>query len=546
MSEWREAAGIYFMTERLKSYKLNVYKLSAQAPSLQSLQPSESNPEFEVEAEDYTADLKYKFFVQRNAVHPPSWYGFLRPIIDGSKPPVLSSTSSFVLFVEHNSKIFALTGGYGHTKLPKEFVVDDFGLEMAKRLIDENEIKGLTQKAMKGATRQIHRGLVGYKPGLDLDNYNRFLRAIEGRAMDERFGLNVTGRKSLSFSKKITFNDLPTVFQAISDIEQLPPQFEFPESFELIDEQGRKEILNALLVTEFNRFLNGQGDRERLYLELKDLFMQFECASFNLVYQGQTFDLEYFNPENVRRILTAEGLTSISSLDDLKRIRINGKNDLGHLVLEAEPLLDILIYELDYDRDFYLFSEKKWYKLLDGFKRHIDTQINRITVATDLLPAWDTDAHPTEGQYNDAVAAAKGWAKLDADCVMVQGRSRIEVCDLYDSAQKKFIHVKRAWGTKTSYLFAQGLVSREFNHHSEEFRAKCRDKWPSLFDGQFHKGYSIVFAIADAKAAEADFPKNLSYFAKLNLMQAVSRLEGLGYSVSLTPVNVTAAVQAAR
>lgn len=520
-----------------------MYKLTAQTPPLRSLQPVESNPEFELEAEDYTADLKYKFFVQRNAVHPPAWFGLLRPIIDASKPPVLSSTSSFILFVEHNSKIFALTGGYGYTKLPKEFMVDNFGLEMAKRLIDENEIKGLTQKAMKGATRQIHRGLVGYKPGLDLDNYNRLLRAIEGRAIDERFGLNVTGRKSLSFSKQLTFDGLTTIFQAISEVEQQPPQFEFPESFELIEEQGKKEILNGLLVEEFNRFLNGQGDCERLYLELKDLFMQFQCASFSLVYQGQTFDLEYFNPENVRRILVAEGLTTISSIDDLKRIRINGKNDLGHFVLEAEPLLDILIYELDYEGAFYLLSEKKWYKLLDGFKRYIDTQINQVTVETDLLPVWDTDMHPAEGQYNDAVAAAKGWIKLDADCVMVKGRSKIEVCDLYDSAQKKFIHVKRTWGTKTSYLFAQGLISGEFNHHSEEFRAKCRDKWPSLFDGQFHKGYSVIFAIADGKAVAADFPKNLPYFAKLNLMQAVSRLEGLGYSVSLAPVGVVSAMQ---
>jgi uncharacterized protein (TIGR04141 family) len=157
------------------------------------------------------------------------------------------------------------------------------------------------------------------------------------------------------------------------------------------------------------------------------------------------------------------------------------------------------------------------------------------------MPDWDNTVLPgkkDEKEYNIYAGKLKKWAVLDRDFIKMKDSTNIEVCDLYDKDNQLFIHVKKAWGSKTSYLFAQGLVSGILNYQSIEFRKACQKKWPPLFAGTYVRGARVVFAIADNKALDKNFPDNLTFFSKINLMQTVSDLNNYGYIVVLAPTKV--------
>jgi hypothetical protein len=50
---------------------------------------------------------------------------------------------------------------------------------------------------------------------------------------------------------------------------------------------------------------------------------------------------------------------------------------------------------------------------------------------------------------------------------------------------------------------------------------------------------TVAFGIADQKATESAFPKNLTYFAKLNFVRAAQQIKGLEYKVVLCPIEIT-------
>lgn len=127
---------------------------------------------------------------------------------------------------------------------------------------------------------------------------------------------------------------------------------------------------------------------------------------------------------------------------------------------------------------------------------------------------------------------------MDADFVHFAGNQKLELCDSYDYERQIFYHIKKTWGAKSSYLYLQGSTSLEYFVRSKEFFSACKAKWPGIFNERPKNG-TVAFGIADQKATELGFPKNLTYFAKLNLVRAVQHIKVLEYKVVLCPIEIT-------
>jgi uncharacterized protein (TIGR04141 family) len=93
-------------------------------------------------------------------------------------------------------------------------------------------------------------------------------------------------------------------------------------------------------------------------------------------------------------------------------------------------------------------------------------------------------------------------------------------------------------GAKSSYLYLQGSTSLEYFIRSNGFFSACKAKWPAIFNERPKNG-TVAFGIADQKATAAEFPRNLTYFAKLNFVRAVQQIKNLEYKVVLCPIEIT-------
>lgn len=204
--------------EKPKKRRLTIYRVKDSRNNFSDLEPTTDTPPYNLESEGTVGQSEqYKLFIQRDKRKQPNWYGLLASVVNQDLP-IFNSSSSFVLFLTQGEHSYILTGGYGHHKV-QHLIDEEFGLNIALRVMDKSKIQSVLQKPMKGQTRQIFRVVAGYDPGLDMGNYNRILKSIEGISVDADLpDVKVSGQASLSLNVDTKFEDLPSLLGSLSAI----------------------------------------------------------------------------------------------------------------------------------------------------------------------------------------------------------------------------------------------------------------------------------------------------------------------------------------
>lgn len=483
--------------------------------------------------EEFT-DEHTRLFVKVGSRSVPAWVSYLGSLIT-HPDRILNTTSSFVMLKKHNGYLYALTGGYGYAEI-KEYVEDDFGVALALRMIDEKQISLLKQRSLKGAVRQIQRAVSGYQPVLDPENYNRVLDGLEGKVSFESREFRISGRSAVVLRTARPIEQLGEVLDELENILEQEPRIELPRSYEVVTDEGVVAILNGRLLQTMREFWQGNADRDQMFLEFSDPVVQFRCVTFEVKYDRRRIATEEFDLELVRDALKERGAREPDSQEALAKLRVSGVNEFGAKEFKEVPFSKLIVYETVLNNRHYIRFANKWYAILDDVQAFLDRELSALRIDRELLPSWDRSQHPSEDLYNRWVSGRTGWHCLDRDLVPING-SRIELCDLYDEDSHSFLHVKRAWGSKTAYLFSQGALAAEFYYSSEVFRAACEEKWPGVVP-QTPGSPTFVFGIADMKACNDEFPFNLTYFGKLACYNAAASLRAKGFSVVLAPIQV--------
>jgi uncharacterized protein (TIGR04141 family) len=185
----------------------------------------------------------------------------------------------------------------------------------------------------------------------------------------------------------------------------------------------------------------------------------------------------------------------------------------------------------------HILSLGKWHKVKTDFVAEINSEVARIERIQDptYLPVcgdgWE------EGRYNkEIVPIYKDYVCFDCDDFRQGlGHSAIEVCDLY-SNERHLICVKRYHSSQTlSHLFAQGSVSAHFLRSSREYREFLYSKagTTGLFDvNDIDKTpFTVVYAIV--MDWDKSVPDDIPFFSKVNLLDHVRNIRGLGFDLRL-------------
>jgi len=482
----------------------------------------------------------WRLFVLTDHANIPDWKDLIENHLTTTPADSLVNRScSFILLICHGGHNYAFTGGYGYHRI-KAMADARFGLEVVLRMVEEEQIKAVHQRNLKGTTRQIFRAVHGYNPMLDGDNFTRILRSLEGKGRFEGRAFRISGRSCLALRTSRPLNQVTEVLDDIEAILQHPPKITFPQGYEIVDDPDLVETLDGRMYDHMRSFWAGQTGRETLYLEFSEPLEQFRQDAFQLTCRkrkGFPILLDDFDLDLIRTEFHAREVTTLDSPDDIRRMKVAGIRE-GH-VGKAVSLWDMITYETTVDAACYIRLDGEWLQIRDELQNNLDERLRAVAVNPALLPAWSRATHPTELDYNRATAEAMGWTCLDQDFIPLQGYSRLELCDQYDAQNGRFIHVKETWGSKSSYLFTQGLTAAEFFRNDEKCRTACMEKWPDLFnETSFGERHTVVFGIADSNATSDNFPTNMTYFAKLNLCNAVSTLRDLGYEVVLAPIGL--------
>lgn len=493
------------------------------------------------------SDKTSYLFIQKNKESIPEWSKFISSLSPSYS--FKNSSNSFIYLKIHKHGLYALTGGYGH-KVIQDYIDDEFGLNVALRLIDNLSLSSIHQFSIKSQTRQIQRSVANYNPNFDNENYNKILKSISGKGCFSGKKFLIQGKSSIVLRTEKDIKNIEYVLDEINEILEQEEKIKIFKSYKQVKDRELIHKLNLNCYRKLYKFYkNIDSNDSTLYLDLPDPFKRFNYSEYELSIKNKNFKINELDIDEIK-VLIQENFQMNLSLKELLHIHIMGITTEGEKDFYHNNSLErLIVCETSLNNQHYVKLDGKWFNILDNIISFIDDKIRNITIENDYLPKWNTtdienkiiSIEQNEGRktyaeqiYNDEISKHKGFLLLDRNLIKTDENSKIELADLYDHGKNRFIHVKNVWGAKSSYLFSQAYIASTLYANSKEFREKCT----SAFTISEEARKTVVIAIAIESKKISGFPLNMSSFSKISLFNTINNIRNDGYDVILTPIEI--------
>jgi len=383
-----------------------------------------------------------------------------------------------------------------------------------------------------------------------LDVQRDLLRAITGRPVDTgTWGTRLTGAGALRLNKVLEIDGLGDLLR---QIERTSQRDDYQERFAWIDNVRTVTDRDTIAALE-DELLNKLKARDigRLQMAPPEL-VDWDEIDFFRVSVKRAEEHDDVDLENYLDVLEDGGKLDTLTVKQLRTAHRLEAVQVGDGEARSWPAFRCIGGELDLNGDTYLISGGDFFEVAPGYIEELDDYIKQIRECDKVLPG--STVTTKEGDYNELAAnSSADYLLLDKKTVRVSGKtSAIEVCDIL--TQDGFlIHVKRKLGSSSlSHLFAQGYVSGDLFHMSQEYReavlAKIREAEEERFAatgdpsfvGRFSSfdpagispgGFEVVYAVV-ANWKGRTFVEALPFFSKVNLRRHARDLGRMGYKVS--------------
>lgn len=497
-----------------------------------------------VEVEQPT-DAAWALYVKGSRPREPRWTSDLRSIVRHDQLQELrSQSSSAVLLVEQDGRIFAVTFGHGFHAINPNLVERGFGLRVTANVIADGRITGADTRGLSRAARsqKTMLSVASEFYALGVEPTEEWIRQLSGKVSTEAFATTAAGADSLRLTiKDFSLPRLPVKLREIMSrfrADDYQRDFGFLDNFIKLE---RRDPQVAELDGRLTELLRA-GDRD-IYFAAPDPFEQLDVAFYVVRYRRKV-EVEQLSQEEVYRALGALELPE----DALHKVKIEAHDADGQLVDKVYDLYDYVQAELPGEGVRYVLASGVWFRVSDDYVQEIKSNVTRITDLTDelTLPKWDkkrldddSSDKTAEGSYNKQVAKERQFALLDKKNVSIGGRyQKVEVCDLLTSA-RQLICVKRSTRSSTlSHLFSQASVSASLMY-DEPYRNNMLEYYRNIGGtGDFGSPSNWTFVYAIATDKNGPLAESLFFFSQVNLVTHARDITGRGFRVGLARIDV--------
>ncbi|MBN0989852.1 TIGR04141 family sporadically distributed protein [Amphritea pacifica] len=520
---------------RQRKEKLSIYlaKPSIECDVSKAINLDKSKPPVEMEVQGLEATLYVK---KEPPKPPPPWtklftdHQDLPEDIFGGRKSVGAA-----LVVKLEESLFVLTFGTGFHLLKNEAIERDFGLRVTLNSVHPDKLRSLDKASYDhnplNSRTQSSIDLDVFD--LDVDSEMDMLYAVTGVSTVPIFGSHVTGRDALTLVLEVNLNGLKKILTECSSKykESLPKDFEWVENIQRVKDKELHEVLDL----ELDDILE-KGEFKNMWLGEPEI-IDWESQV------GYSFDLYQKTPRHV--VLKIDDLVKYFNDKSIPLTSENLKaqavhiNDSEYSSIKKWSAYRCLYAEVSTESEQYILRNGQWYIVDTDFVVRVDKYLEGFDLYDFDFPAY---SHDREEDYNKFVSDSFDNIELmDKKFVKIGGpHDKLEFCDLIKDSNE-FIHVKYYRSSATlSHLFSQGFVASEAFVGDADFRKRLNDKLPnssklSCTDSRPDPSkYKIVYAIA----ANREIPKELPFFSKVTLKNALKTLKTLNFSVSISAINV--------
>lgn len=494
---------------------------------------SGDDPYFEVHP---IKELPYeaKFYFQKR-IKEPKWVTFIENYFDIEKMELENNTCSFIVLLKTNGRFFAITKGFSSHLFDRSKLENHFGLKVCLNEIDPESIKCLDSKSLETNTK--HKRVVvssnSFLGDFDFNADAELLNLVSGIPLNSEIAKSMTGSDPITFTNDdIDLENLEVYCQKLLQSfnkKTYEEHFKFIDYIRSVSEEEKIEQLNQILLSDL---FNGAWDNFIItYPDIPDLEL---TEKWKIQYRRISKEYDELNLESIEHFWKL--LSSYDQINPLD-IKIISLNSNDEPLRGKQTLDDFLGFEINYQNEKFIYSRHKWYNINNSFLIKVNKSIEKIEVKpSSYLPSWDSSMN--EGDYN-IKAANDARVCLDKKLCQVDGRGKIEICDLLE-IPSTFIHVKKFYSSQTmGHLFNQGVISALVLREDKAMISSwMKDKIPDLDmkNIESDQNIEVVFAVGINSNSEP-LIQSLPFFSKVALFNAKKTIEKTcGYKVSLCEV----------
>jgi uncharacterized protein (TIGR04141 family) len=470
-------------------------------------------------------------FVLDSDPRPPWWKSYF-----SLEKNLTQVTKGALVFLPVGDRCFALSFGHVSHNLIDSSYEYDFGLRVTLNSLDPHKLKSTDTLDPGAAKRQRTQLPIESELTLfDFDRDSTILRSLTGKVRDEHKELfrHATGGSNLRISTDVEAGGLAALCEKLLDLYQSEEyRAAFPEIQNImpVRDPAQVEALNGRLLQAFRaRSVDLNITVPEIINYSDNLYAAFAGAGrsrvYDDVYIGRYF--EYLDEHGI-------DLNDLG-VGDLRRHALVLTDEDGNS-RDRYSIFKSMVFDTALEgaqgETFHL-CEGNWYRIDDAYIARLSAYLDPLCADSDL-PPYD---HPSEGEYNAAVAAGDvAIACLDTKNISPGGQSAVEPCDLLAvrDGVATFYHVKvSTLSAQLSHLFNQGVNAVELMR----LEPQAVDKLEALIRDVMGGGdpdtlvalvrarkYRIVFGIVTRKDP-AGRSLNLPLFSRISLMRGMKALQ---------------------
>ncbi len=498
-----------------------------------------------------------KAYLYRNNEKMPNWVNSFGDIFDLSN--IRNSIYALIIYIEVNNRILVLTTSFGHTKILKDRVENDFGLKVALNKVEDKALRSVDARNLTLASHQ-KREVSSSNSSLqdfDFDSGEDFLKAISGKSPAE-FALKMKGGESLNIVKRF---DIKEILNFCKELLVLYKQKRYiSNGFDFIDDL--KKINDSAVYFEMKKkIVKAINDRDNTKLVLAyPEIEEYDFCNYKIILNNRSKYLNDINIEELFGFLNEKGFSNIK-IDDLDKIKIelldeNGETYRKPKVKRRYNLFDYLVFELEKGGKKYIYINNQLYLIAKDYYDKLFKFLEKKEKNTKLsieLPLMKFRYYKkkgkeklkieNEGDYNDRIKDLykKSVYKFDCDLFRkkIKGKkASVEICDIL-TKEREFVCVKtyKKSSTALSHLFFQGTVSAELLADDENYKKTVIDMVKSDFRIKLDERSKIKYIFAIASQREGRVTNNLPIFSMISLRKAIMDLEKRNYKAGIIKID---------
>jgi uncharacterized protein (TIGR04141 family) len=513
-------------------------------PTIYLIKDDVTNPDgiFKRNAMGLTVNIQGNYFLYSKSSNPtpPRWSNFIRSNFNDVNEHFFNSSSYAIIVIRTVNRFFAIPLGMGMHEIDQSKIEYNFGIKVAINTVEPTELKQIdlttpeinSQKTKKQASKKSTPEDFGVNKSKDI------LKGLVGRLPENHpLGDNLQGKDSLRLAVSIeNLEDLERICRlSLEYSNQNFYQEHYPwiDNLSIIVDPTKIDFLYSQLISAIQ-----ENNVENMYIAppdfIEDLY-EYTGVQFtgNRNRNRQTYSfptMQNWVDELGDDFIIALTQDHLKKSCKLKLVDSDGDRDTL-----AWSMHRCISWECNDNDERYILSEGNWYKIGQTFYDETNNYFNNVMVERSFLPDMP-GRFIKEEEYNQYVCELEDKYKLfdlghKSSRHKSIGKNRNEICDIFDSEEKKFIHVKQSKDSPAiSHLMRQGyysaLILKTDQNELQTFRGYLEQEGctPDTIPEPFNpKDYEIIFVCIIEQNQRISIP----FFSKVTLKDTFESLINL-------------------